>query len=330
VLYAGLILFLLAGYMVVLLIAALDVAFSAVRGDRDSTTTAITQPQASQPAAGGAGYRQHIRAVIVFLAAMGVVFPNSFKAQLSAAATTYLCALYYLRLGERRNELIAQLESLLERTAELEGVFYDRTHIVAYSFGSVVALDALFRLGKEPPPPRFRVIRTLITIGCPFDLIRTYWPWYFTRRMAVPTEPGRATVPARWVNIFSLADVLGSNFRNDDKDGPADVGVEVAWDTPVPAAQTVRRVDSNLLYEDGSAQSLNWWDYVTFIGFRAHAVYWNREDEPSTDCFTQVVETLFRVEAALKYCAYPRREQFQPRGWPWVDFPAAKGALIPR
>jgi hypothetical protein len=316
VLYAGSILLVFAAYMVVLVIAAIDIGASALGKERVAPPTANTQVDASHPFAIAvnmvqyaptavadwfARNRETFRASIVVLAAFGVVFPANFKGHLSAAATTYLCALYYIRLGDRRNELIAQLEALLERTAELEGVEYGRTHIVAYSFGSLIAIDALFRLGAEAPPTRFRRIHTFITIGCPFDLIRTYWPSYFRRRTAAAPDPDQPSPPARWMNIYSPLDVLGSNFRNDGKDAPADQGVQLIGEDPAPATWPIKKPDDNVAYGAGpeSAESLRVRDYLMFVGFRVHGFYWNREDEPSTDCFSRVVEALYKDQPPL-------------------------------
>lgn len=330
--YAALILLLLAAYMVVLVIAAVDVGVSALSTSPPPKQAAVATSEASSapgtpaPAkpdavaepsgvlgtirgavsrsvwgalsAVGDRYsalRPYIRNAIVVFAAMGVVFPAAAaKAHCSAAAATYLCALHYIRLGERRNELVAQMEALLERTAELEGVQYDRTHLLAYSFGTILAIDALFRLDPEPPPSRFRRIQTLITIGCPFDLIRTYWPSYFTRRTALPPDQDQPSPPARWVNIYSPLDVLGSNFRDGDADKPAEAGVELIG----AGEQRVRMPHNNVAYGSGPV-SVRLWDWITLIGFRVHGLYWNREDEPSTDCFSHVVEALYKGERAL-------------------------------
>ncbi len=317
ILYAGSILLLLAAYMIVVVIAAIDIGVNAVGPGQTPPPPAATAPQAPDlvAAVGNAlqralstvgdwyaPYRRYVRAGVVILAALGVVIPTSgFKAQLSAAATTYLCALYYLRLGERRNELIAQLEALIERTAELEGVQYERTHLVAYSFGTVVAIDALFRLGHEAPPSRFQRIETLITIGCPFDLIRTYWPAYFTRRTALPPDGDQPKPPARWLNIYSPLDVLGSNFRDNGGEGPAEVGVELAGEAGGATSPKLRMPDNNVSYGAGAdpGTSLRLWDWLTLIGFQVHGFYWNREDEPSTDCFSEIVEALYKGQQPL-------------------------------
>ena len=106
---------------------------------------------------------------------------------------------------------------------------YERVHVMGYSFGSVVAIDSLYPFNQEPPV-RFSAVHAFVTIACPFDLIRTYFkeypgsptaanpanppvrPYsYFENRCALPNAP------KRWLNIYSLSDVMSSNFRDDER-----------------------------------------------------------------------------------------------------------------
>src|SRR5207247_5225157 len=89
-------------------------------------------------------------------------------ARATAAATGYVSVMSYFRYGERRGDLSGNLARLMQHLAERGKVKYSRVDLVAYSFGTIVALDALF-------PPRGQSVRTfsdigrLVTIGCPFD-----------------------------------------------------------------------------------------------------------------------------------------------------------------
>ncbi len=90
VLYAGSILLLLASYMVLLVIAAVDVGVSAVRPEQVTPAVAAST-QASHPAP--AWYekcRAFVRGSIIIFAALGIVFPTNFKGHLNKAATVYL------------------------------------------------------------------------------------------------------------------------------------------------------------------------------------------------------------------------------------------------
>lgn len=148
---------------------------------------------------------------IVLLTALGALLPNRRNLQeaVSGAAVEFLCLNYYLSMGDRRNVLIGHVSALLEDICE-QGQ-YERIHVLAYSFGSVVALDALFPILREPTT-RFNKIDTLVTIGCPLDTIRLFWPQYFRERRKL------RDVPKRWLNIYSRVDVLSSNFNNRDSE----------------------------------------------------------------------------------------------------------------
>ena len=150
--------------------------------------------------------KERFTAVIVLLTAVGFVLPPQaqLKEKISLAATNYLCLIHYLNWGERSHAIGGKLESLIEYLVEKENG-YARIHIIGYSFGSIVAVDNLFTAGRRPID-RFRRIDTLVTIGCPFDIIRTYWPSYFTGRQSTTSET------LKWINVYSPIDILSSNF----------------------------------------------------------------------------------------------------------------------
>ena len=85
--------------------------------------------------------------------------------------------------------------ALLEHLAEKEEVRYRRLDVVAYSFGTIVAIDAFFPLQGRPSRV-FQDVETLGTIRCPFDLVRTFWPGYLDNRYA-SMESGKAAFPIR-------------------------------------------------------------------------------------------------------------------------------------
>lgn len=116
-----------------------------------------------------------------------------------AAINDYLAA-----DGYKRDEVVADVEGALE--AVVESGKYSRIILLGYSLGAVVALDAT-RLNPRPPPRVKQRISALVTVGCPFDAIATYWPGYFKR--GAPLE--LSELP--WHNIYSPKDVLGSDFR---------------------------------------------------------------------------------------------------------------------
>jgi hypothetical protein len=140
-------------------------------------------------------------------------------------------------------------------------------HVLGYSFGSLVALDALFPMDAGPCSRLSGEISSLTTIGCPADAVRLYRPDYLA---------GRSTlVPAGfdWINVFNLADIFASNFT----DGGDGIGegqpVDVAGICP-----------TNVRYGHEKLSTLN---VLRAKGFRTHDGYWGSAEEAS--CFDALV-----------------------------------------
>jgi hypothetical protein len=240
------------------------------------------------------------QAIVVLWAAVGLFLPPKFnlKDTISKAAVDYLCLIYYLKLGERRRTITGRLEALVDdisRNSENEqkkgtGNDYQGIHLFAYSFGSIVALDTMFPAGKEPGRP-LREIDTLVTIGCPFDFVRTLWPSYFDARREYEKE-GRL----KWINVYSPLDVLGSNFRDDPKTLEANRNVrseKTTADSQVPAPENVAFIEGLDFSELSLMSSL------TLIGLRVHSIYWGVKKEPEVNCFNHLVRKLYDRHAIL-------------------------------
>jgi hypothetical protein len=228
--------------------------------------------------------------IIVLVTALGFVLPPKvkIKEKISLAATNYLCLIHYLNWGERSHAIGGKLESLLEYLVEREKE-YKKVHIIGYSFGSIVALDNLFAPGAKPIE-RFNRIDTLVTIGCPFDIIRTYWPEYFTGRHALkPNTP-------KWINVYSPIDILSSNFANCGNDQPVvdaqhqDIGIEVEGQIRKP---------ENIIFSQGSYQGLGVVDILTLAGFKAHSLYWGEEVKGEITCFHGIVKKMYQGTSIL-------------------------------
>jgi hypothetical protein len=87
----------------------------------------------------------------------------------------------------------------------------------------------------------FQSVHTLVTIGCPFDFVRTFWSDYFDESRDYTDK-----VPLRWLNVYSPVDVLGSNFRNDPQPGDANINIraeQVNSASGVPAPTNVPFTD---------------------------------------------------------------------------------------
>lgn len=224
--------------------------------------------------------------IVVIFAALAGLTKKQVKDMLGSAAAEYVCARDYIAIAGRKAAIAGQLAALLEHIVEKD-LTYRKIHIVSYSFGSLVAIDSMFP--NIPPGKRFEQIDTLVTIGCPFDLVRTYWPAYFKDRM----KPDRA--PKKWMNVYSPLDVLGSNFRDDQKHGNAGVGVELTE----AAVKTVKPV--NLCFGRGmELPDLAPADLILMVGFRAHTSYLGDPEGTSISCFDLLVPHLFDSEGALR------------------------------
>ncbi|HEX8391595.1 MAG TPA: hypothetical protein VF665_04480 [Longimicrobium sp.] len=151
-----------------------------------------------------------LQAIVVAMTAGGLLWRRSLKETMQRVSTISACTSHYLAFGEHRNELLGGMARLLDRIRSRAGVTYDRVHLVGYSFGSVVAIDAVYQ--DSEVNAAFDKVVSLTTIGCPADFIRTYYHDYFVNRCA-PAHP------VRWVNVFSPADVLASNFVTGESAG---------------------------------------------------------------------------------------------------------------
>lgn len=154
-------------------------------------------------------------------------------------------------------ELDAQIDRLLDETTPPPAI-----HVLAYSFGSIVTLDALFsRIPIRPSGHRAAVaITSVVTVGSPIDFVRQFYPAYFTARTVRRPD-------LRWINLFLPEDILGSNLLdNDDHSG---------FETPprkgVFEIENVRCGRSIAVgAERSSLRSL-----LSLEGFRVHGEYWD-------------------------------------------------------
>lgn len=227
------------------------------------------------------------QAFVVVLTALGL-WKSSFFSNLADGAVGHVAVTSYLDHGDRKQNLVGELTALLEHLAEKEeDVGYERVDVIAFSFGGIVALDAFFPAGTEPSP-RFHRVHTLVTIGCPFDFVRAYWPRYFSRRVVLDN------VPRQWLNVYMPLDILSSNFRNDTEvDAPPDVGI------PTPATDGVR-FPTNIVYRgEKRLEDMTLGDYVAFLGFRSHSIYWGRRHESEATVFAQVVTAMYTGDPVL-------------------------------
>lgn len=246
------------------------------------------------------GWLRLSQLIVVLWAAISLFLPPkfNFKELISKAAVDFLCLIYYLNLGEQRNSIIGRVELLIDEVLrksgnELkkgEGSPYRNIYIFAYSFGSIVALDALFPAGKKPGRA-FQSVHTLVTIGCPFDFVRTFWSDYFGESRDYTDK-----VPLRWLNVYSPVDVLGSNFRNDPHAGDADINIRAEQTNSAPNVPA----PINVPFTDGlNFSRLSWLNSLTLIGLRSHSTYWSNTAAPEVNCFNDLVVKMYEGDGVL-------------------------------
>jgi hypothetical protein len=298
------------------------------------TGAATSPPAPTAPTAGGGAAPATSLPTVpqqIVIVVTGILFllRPSWKAGVTAMGNTYLYFYYYLGYGRVRPEVVGQFRTLVEKVAELTTVvkvqradgtevdqaapLYERIHVVGYSFGSVVALDSLYPFNQEPPG-RFSVVDAFVTIACPFDVIRTYFteypdppavadpasaarpdpPYsYFEKRDALPDAP------KRWLNIYSLSDVMSSNFRDDERVDVASRGIGLRPEGtarrqgapqpgPLAPQQNVHFVGPY------NAATTTFWDLFTLYGIRSHAGYWGQGNEIEVNCFDVIIPWLYQ------------------------------------
>jgi hypothetical protein len=213
---------------------------------------------------------------IMFVGGLSI-WKSAFAKRIGSAALTGYSVVDYLDRGDDiGSQLRGQMAALLEHLGELKPP-YESIDVVAYSFGSIVAIDTLFPHAQDPPP-RLATIDTLITIACPFDFVRSYWNDYFTRRFS------RAGAPDEWINVYAPSDVLASNFRNDPElnDSIAGIGVR--------EGQAPAREPTNVAYLiDGQEKPVSGKDFFLLKGLRFHAQYWSSRVASEEGVFDEVI-----------------------------------------
>jgi hypothetical protein len=248
------------------------------------TPAPADQPAATTPNQSGARTPLTVSQAIIILVAIVQVFIPNLKQKITNGAINYVGAIDYISLSERQNVIAGQLADLLEHIAE-KGT-YRHIHIVAFSFGSIIAIDNLFPSGSQPGA-RYNLIHSLVTIGCPFDLVRLYWPNYFKDRHALPG------IPQKWFNIYSPVDVLSSNFRDDAKQERAEKSVNLAADAPLNPPE-------NVIYTGGvNPNNLEILDWINLLGFRTHGMYWRAEEEAELSCFSVMTSKMYEGDLLL-------------------------------
>jgi hypothetical protein len=175
-------------------------------------------------------------------------------------ATEFVCAHFYLEHGEQKQLIHGKIDQLVEYIAEQDKD--SKIHFHAYSFGSLIALDYLFAFGNTPTGNVIENTEALITIGTPFDFINAYYPKYYADRSDAVEKN------LKWINIYSIADAMGSNFRSDAKIGESKRGIRKNGLKPINVSYEVVRLNKFSIVH-----------FIFLTSIKVHGMYWPEETD---------------------------------------------------
>ncbi len=184
-----------------------------------------------------------------------LIVPES-KTTLTSMATEFACVDRYIKNGEQSQIVLGNLDLLMDFVAERE--HESKIHIHAYSFGCIVAMDLLFPLGTVPAKNTITFVKAFISIGNPYEFVKAYYPQFFKNRCKVMDDK------IHWINIYSIADALATNFRKDGRRGDAEFGIV---DNNI--------IPHNLNFETTSDRSIGFFNFFSLHSLSVHKCYWD-------------------------------------------------------
>src|SRR5262249_41355554 len=217
----------------------------------------------------------------VLIASVGAMLLPNVREYLTQSAELYQRMMRYIWTASTRNQLTGQMQGLLDRVNERPEI--RAVHVVGFSFGALLVLDTLYPAVDRPAP--VQQVRSMVTLGCPFDRVRLLNP---------PAAEGRAAAtrdPARWTNISQPIDVAASNFADgDDKTKTASTGLLLS-------DGTVRKPDVNCVWNRQSR--LTPANFLMLASLSTHGQYWD-SSTISRSALGLVVDTLYADTPALR------------------------------
>lgn len=184
-----------------------------------------------------------------------LIIPES-KTLLTSLATEFACVDKYIENGEQSQIILGNLDLLIEFISENEP--NSKIHYHSYSFGTIVTLDLLFPIGNIPSTNTRTKSELIITIGTPYEFIDSYYARFYNNRFTTMENA------LQWLNIYSLADALSTNFRKDTKRGEAEFGIKESTLLP-----------KNINYEITSDKRMSLFNFISMDGIRMHKSYWD-------------------------------------------------------
>lgn len=214
--------------------------------------------------------------IVLFNTLILFLFPKILD-YIESMAIEFLCLDYYLNYSDNHLDIMGKIEALYEKVAEQEK--YKEIELHGFSFGSILMLDLLFPYSKTVNTRLKEETTNIVTIGCPIQFIERYYPRYFNGRQQ--TQFNNLNM---WLNIHSKVDVMSSSIYNKK---------EVTFLSELPIEI------ENKSFDVINHENIGIWDYVLFIGIRAHTMYWG-EDRNARNCLTLMHQTRIHAEENLK------------------------------
>ena len=151
------------------------------------------------------------------ITSLAIIFIPESNTLLTKVAAEFTTIDNYIQYGEQSQIIQGNFDALVEYIVENEE--NPNIHLHTYSFGSIIALDALFPIGTEPCNNVLNNIKLLITVGAPYEFIDSYYPNFYSERTDNMSQQ------IEWINVYSTLDAFASNFRKDNKSGKAQFGI---------------------------------------------------------------------------------------------------------
>ena len=184
-----------------------------------------------------------------------LIVPTS-KEIVTSLATEFACVDNYIHYGEQSQLILGNLDLLVEYICETNADA--KIHIHSYSFGSVLAIDLLYPIGNVPANNILKNVELLITIGTPYEFIKAYYENFYENRCLDMDDK------IEWINVYSIADALATNFRKDGAIGVSHFGVKGSSVKPI-----------NINYEISFVQRFSLINFITLYHLKIHRHYWD-------------------------------------------------------
>jgi hypothetical protein len=184
-----------------------------------------------------------------------LIIPRS-KEIVTSLATEFACVDNYIQYGEQSQLILGNLDLLVEHICENN--VDSKIHIHSYSFGSILALDLLYPIGNIPSNNTLKNIELLITIGSPYEFVKAYYSNFYDSRCLDMDDK------IKWINVYSTADALATNFRKDGAIGLAHFGIKGSSIKPI-----------NINYEISPVQRFSLINFITLYHLKIHRNYWD-------------------------------------------------------